>query len=532
MPSSKVYVGHVPFDSTYKHVIRFSSREEQASQMLAHMSAPYSGNDFTFIRDGATIRIEANADSLNGFNYCMYNNGNKWYYNFIDRIVYVNDITTELYITRDVMQTWMFDYDRTACFVEREHVNDDSRYRHTVPEPNMPVEYTYDNYSDHKFAAPWLLIMTTEFPHWLNQQIAPLSADAVSGGVYHKQYSAAKFLLFDINTASGKKAAKEFTKQINAVGAAEAIVGVFLVPGEVIGSAYEPLSYDGQGYIPNGVYQMKENVNLTVEDAPTIVVPAPTDMAGYVPRNNKLLSYPFTYMEVGDYTGRTVDMQFELSNAGNHSITLRELMPVCASMQLLLRPEDYNNSNDVVMAIDIAMKLPWTYDTFSNWSAQHGLSNALSIVGGVVTGAMAVGGALTGVGAVAGVIGAGAFNDVVNTGANIAQMAMQPNQARGNVNGDVRIGSDTWGFFTRYRVLRPEYAKIWDDFFDMFGYEVDEIKVPNETGRPSWNYVRTKNCPYNGNVNSHDMAMINQCYDAGVTFWHTWDVGNYALGNS
>ena len=110
-------------------------------------------------------------------------------------------------------------------------------------------------------------------------------------------------------------------------------------------------------------------------------------------------------------------------------------------------------------------------------------------------------------------------------------MSMQPNRAMGNINGDVRLGTGTWGWYYRVKVPRREYAEIWDGFFDMFGYEVDVVKVPEFTSRASWNYVKTRNNAWDGDCNPADMAQVNAVFDAGITLWHTWDVGNYGLSN-
>ena len=81
-------------------------------------------------------------------------------------------------------------------------------------------------------------------------------------------------------------------------------------------------------------------------------------------------------------------------------------------------------------------------------------------------------------------------------------------------------------------VLQNEFAKIIDDFFTMYGYQTDRVKVPNRTGRPYWNYVKMQNSCHRGNVPSEDMSKINDLYDSGITFWHTPDVGNYSLDNT
>ena len=70
-----------------------------------------------------------------------------------------------------------------------------------------------------------------------------------------------------------------------------------------------------------------------------------------------------------------------------------------------------------------------------------------------------------------------------------------------------------------------------DDFFDCYGYAVERVKIPNRTGRRSWNYIKMQNACHRGNVPSSDMTLINEIYDKGITFWHTTQVGNYSLNN-
>ena len=537
MPDSKVYLGRVPFDSSYRHTIWFGSREDQTTQMLAHMTSAFSDDDYTFIREGAFIRVPVNADSLNGYNYCMYNNGNKWYYNFITQIEYLNENTTAIHLERDVFQTWMFDYDKTACFVEREHVADDSRYAHTVPEPDMPLEYTYNGTTNHNYSPDYVIVETTEYPHYLTATTEAISADAVTGGKYHGIYSAAMFLVFNMVQNADGAMLEQFMTSMNAAGAAEGIVHIFAVDSSIFSEGdIIPLDYDGIGATPPSMERMKMMARNTAPNENTIYQAPPTTLDSYKPRNNKLFSYPFTYCEIGDYTGKTVDLMFELSREDNHAIRLREEVPVSTSLTGVIRPINYDghvgSPYSDVFTVDLSMTLPWTYDVFANWSAQNMVSNSLSVLGSIFSLGLTAASPATGASEAVRALGAGqAITGAAGSLGGIATMAMQPNKVMGNSDGGVKAATQTWGWFTRVRCPRAEYARIWDDFFDMFGYEVDRIKVPAFASRPSWNYVKTSNCPYNGNVNADDMARIQNIYNSGVTLWHTWDVGNYSLAN-
>ena len=78
--------------------------------------------------------------------------------------------------------------------------------------------------------------------------------------------------------------------------------------------------------------------------------------------------------------------------------------------------------------------------------------------------------------------------------------------------------------FSFYKMsIKQEYAKIIDDFFSMYGYKVNEVKIPNVTGRQNWNYVKTIDCNLLGDIPQEDMQTIKNMFDNGITLWHNKD---------
>ena len=68
--------------------------------------------------------------------------------------------------------------------------------------------------------------------------------------------------------------------------------------------------------------------------------------------------------------------------------------------------------------------------------------------------------------------------------------------------------------------IKKEYARIIDNYFSMFGYKINRVKVPNITGRSNWNYVKTINCNFDGNIPQTDLNIIRAMFNNGVTLWH------------
>jgi len=95
--------------------------------------------------------------------------------------------------------------------------------------------------------------------------------------------------------------------------------------------------------------------------------------------------------------------------------------------------------------------------------------------------------------------------------------------------------------YTFYDVgVCAEEAEIIDKYFDMFGYQVNAVKVPNIKGggriRPSWNYVKTSQCIVHATASSgvpqDDEDEIENVYNSGITFWNpSVQVGDYSANN-
>jgi hypothetical protein len=87
-------------------------------------------------------------------------------------------------------------------------------------------------------------------------------------------------------------------------------------------------------------------------------------------------------------------------------------------------------------------------------------------------------------------------------------------------SGDITFSQKESGFTWRKMSIRAEYARMIDDYFTMFGYKTNRLKVPNINGRANWNYVKTKGCNIIGDIPQDDMQEIKTMFNRGVTIWH------------
>ena len=149
-----------------------------------------------------------------------------------------------------------------------------------------------------------------------------------------------------------------------------------------------------------------------------------------------------------------------------------------------------------------------------------------AIIGGLA------GSAVPGAGTVAGA-GLGILSGVLSTLSTTMHKIIEPPQSHGGVGSTTMASIRLLDFGFMNKHIRSEFARIIDDYFNMFGYATHRVKVPNRTSRPHWNYVKTVGCVAVGSIPADDMAKIMSIYDRGITFWKNGnEVGNYSLDNS
>ena len=134
-PQGQIYLCKTPLINDYKNQLTFANKNAQLTYFNSTIQKTY--DNYTYIKKDNVIKVGENIDNLIQCNYLFYKNTgftDKWYFCFITNMEYINENCTAITIETDVFQTWYFDIVYKPCFIEREHVNDDTIGIHTIDE--------------------------------------------------------------------------------------------------------------------------------------------------------------------------------------------------------------------------------------------------------------------------------------------------------------------------------------------------------------------------------------------------------------
>lgn len=81
------------------------------------------------------------------------------------------------------------------------------------------------------------------------------------------------------------------------------------------------------------------------------------------------------------------------------------------------------------------------------------------------------------------------------------------------------IDDNTMLTFYRYKIC-CEFEEQLADIFNMTGYTIKRMKVPNLKSRVRFNYIKTRGANIIGSFDQQDLARIKAYYDNGLTIWH------------
>lgn len=496
----------IPLNNSYQDTILFSDADKQLNYFYS--KAKFSFETFTYQRHDQAIRIPKNAEELNGINYAIYRNANfgpKWFYAFVTKIEYVNQSTSLVYLEQDYIQTWFYELTLKESFVERETVADDTAGSNLLPEPVGGLVYKRNSAMLNLSSDMDGNLSLTNIGYVLATTINP-DGSQVDGYIAQKVFTGTNYIFYqNLESAQLATDLKNWPK-----GKENAVLAIYTFP-----ATYANITDDKR------LVSAKTN---------TYSMDKPTSNGAYTPRNKKLLTYPFDYLCIDNNQGQTKEYKYELFSSSNVQVSCTG--SIAPGVTFYLWPNNYAGFSSAYFEMLTLSNFPmcsWTYDTYRQWFAQNMNSMATSILsGGISTFASIASGNIAG--------SVGGLGGVTSTSLGIlgkdADMQVLPPTFKGSLNvtnGNYAISKQC---YTAYDVhLEQNVAERIDSFFDRFGYNVQEIKMPNIYSRKSWNYIKTNGCNLVCNAPLDAVTAIKAMFDRGITFWHTTDVGNYSLPN-
>lgn len=533
----------VPLVNKYSHTLYFVNKEAQTNYFISKTIS--HKDDFSYQRKEKVLRYPANVDALYNCNYLMYKNSafsSKWFYAFITKMEYANDNMTLISFETDVMQTWLFDYEVKPSFIEREHVDNDKIGLHTIPEGLETGDYVENSKNINKSLLETSVIMgcTVDINDLNEQFLAKDKYEAVAGEVYNGIYSGIKYFKMTANEA--KKAIKALAE----TGQSDAIISLFTCPALFVPSFKVTV---GEKTYPYSEVVSSEDVvckNWVSTDDDTENY-KPTNINGYVPKNNKLFTYPYCYMLMNNNAGGSAVYKYELfNNPDNNKLCAFNIYSaITPGFSMFIAPRYYNGAEINNVERLQGGKFPvcaWASDVYTNWLTQNAVNIPLSIGTALATTGLAIAGAMMapatgGASAIAtvGAISAGVSGatSIASTLGEIYQHSLQPPQAEGNINsGDVTFSAGILTFTAHQMTIKAEFAKVIDDYFMMYGYKVNRVGVPLKYHRENYWYTKLIDANIVGNIPMDDLQKIKDVYNRGFTYWKNPDnIGDYSVMN-
>ena len=542
-PQTDIYLLKCPLQLSNKNQMTFADSEAQFNyfQSLDKILL----NDGSYQRKDGVIRYPAHIDTIQEYNYCMYKNDNytnKWFYAFIVNMEYVNDNMTFITIKTDVFQTWQFALNWRQSFIEREmlNTNEDVVGANLLPENFETGEYKIGGTASFDDLEPVNVIAYSgekvpDLPY------GGLSDISINQGAFKVNGidSSVCFILatdnFGVLMAGLQKEA--FSSYI---------VATFTVPKLAVKDfLISANKYPSTTTFP-GLYILQNPGTYTQAPTTKTLLSTPDNLDGYVPRNQKLRTYPYMYLGFNPSNGNKKVYRYEDFTNGTPQFKI--ISEVNPNPTIAFIPQNYRGSTGDSLQDFTAMNgyptIANKTDTFNVWLARNSEliniqreheenqynMNQLSNIAGTLGNAginMALGNPVGSISSLGnGIVNAISNQEnhdyfIKNQMAQIEKQKMLPDTVNMGSSNATLLGYGLIddNIFSRY-TIKAQFAERIDKYFDMYGYLTNKVKIPNITGRPNWNYVKTIGANILANIPQLDLAEIKSMFDNGVTLWH------------
>lgn len=487
---------NVPLDTSYEHTLWFNNVSEQNNYFHGSSNIlilTLQKGTYQRVVKGS-MRVGVSADTIYNCNYLAFQNtnyGTKWFYAFVTGVEYVNNSASEITFEVDVMQTYLFDTTLKDCFVEREHTSNDTIGTNINPEPVELGDYVCDSMDGTQKMAQYSIVLASTgienlFPY--------------KGGSYGGVFSGCSYKVYP-NNQSGWAELSDLLDNITSQLFSDRIVGIFCMPTCFVTE---------QGGTAK-TYDISKPKSVS-------------KIGSYVPRNNKLLTYPYNFLSVNNAQGVEIDYRYEFFSSDDCKFILGGDMSM--SCKSILAPYNYKGipvNYEELISMDCAVQSSYNVTSFVGGVANNTLSTAMSIANTPKENKKGEKNAN---------YDSSLSRNVIGGGANIVSDIIHSSNYHGSSTPStlMALGIRDYMFLTKH--ITETFAQQIDDFFDKYGYATNRVKVPNRNVRAQWTYCKTNGCVLVGNAPADDVRRMCQIYDKGITFWkNPSNVGNYSLGN-
>ena len=584
------FLSNIPFSNDYKNTRWFDSVSEQ-TQYFLNKTVVHNMLEANFqrIEGKHFISVNKSIDELWGTNYVMFQNASynaKWFYGFVTKLEYKQRNTTYVHFEIDVLQTWKFDMNFKPSFVIREHTklwNDDGSPVVNTVDEGLDYGSQYVTKSVEKYRPFndlfFLVIVAKAWVHTRNavsNEIVPTLNGVPQPLTYYVHPFKMDGSVVNVNVGGSNINASSILNIIKACSthddAVNNIVSMYVTDFIGANAFYDEeintVNFSGANY--SGATMSYHDVeNNTDENVSTVYVEIQPTYAsvdktftdkysGYEPvTESKLLMYPYTVLVLDDLKGNRTTFKNEFiynpdikisvrGSLGTSNKTVYSILDYMKDSGLdytesLFSSMEYslinNNPSDIpIVTVFLSAYIQGNKNSLENQKETiifNGAMNAINnSVGGVASG---IEGNSVGVMSSIGQVAQGAGNTVLQLQALEAKKSdinnTPPQLAKMGNNTNFDYGNDIAGVYIIKKQITAEYRNKLTDFFNMYGYKLNEVKIPNFHTRQYWNYVQTASCTITGNFNNEDLIGLKSVFDNGITFWHTDDVGNYSLPN-
>lgn len=502
--------GGVPLNNSYQHTLYFPDSYTQEMYFKEKVMKTFS--NYTHQRNEWSLKVDATIAQAETWNYLYYMNSDmKLRYYFITRVEYINENTVELFLELDVLQTFHFDYILKDCFVEREHTRSDEIGEHIIDEGLELGELV--SVSDHEVEVEDLciLIMSTLSPNSTEddhiQAVGSLHNNKMYTGVGVYAIEAKNYVMLN-----------QMLNNFDRWGISDSIISIWMYPKKLV-KVHNNWAGDSTFHIVTGVQSFQHEVSGGA-------------VSSITPTNNKLLTYPYSFLYVHNNSGVSGVYHYEKFGKPNSvdqfdegSMFFNVAGAISPEAGIMIYPTRYKGQ---MINYEHGINLggypacAWNQDVYKLWLAQNQnqqnlavASGLISIAGGVITAA--------GTGGLGAVAGAGGVISGVSTIANVIASTMdksiQPPQSKGGHSASINVMADRQTFTIQKMSVDEEHARVIDDFFIMYGYKVARMKTPSRCNREAFTYVKTIGCHVSGYLKSQDARKIESIFDNGCTFW-------------